>query len=742
LLALFSGGSSELARNLFMTPILGNPSGIWGEAGWLPIGQGEGAFQGRFDGNGHRIDGLRINRPDDFYVGLFGTTYDDGGEFGPLGPVSASIQNLALTNVDITGAGSTGALVGLALNTTFAQIYVTGQVNGTDDNTGGIFGSAFGGRIDNAVSFVDVTGTTNVGGLVGSMGDGFVAAYSYAHGPVTGSTAVGGLVGFTETFATLDQTFATGQVTGTSQVGGLVGNNGGTVIASFWDRTSTRRNTPFGQNSAGAQQVTGLTTAQFQNTLGFMTLASGQGWNFATDWAPSVRGFYPANYTIEPVVYVRASSVSRTYGASNAGILVNGRFAGGPADYVFDLPGDTLTVNRATLLSPFGAALPVGFYTYGSRGDLISADGIAYRVVATTGLNVTPAPLTLTPDDIFRIYGDADPTLTFDISGFVLGQGTSLLTGSIARLPGEDVGTYAFTLGTLSAGANYTINIAGMPGLTITPRSLTLAADDITTIFGQPFPDLTFTIVDGQLVFNDALTGEPLAEGATGAPGTFTIGQGTLTAGGNYAITFIPGTLTVSPARNRDGTLERSTDNFIPIDFDTDTITDPFFTPPDTGLAAVGPSFSSEGTDAVVDQMQQATAYCSVIGQSEYVIDCLSERLAVIAAGLPDGGDYAEARSALNTAAARLSELVAANEDSDFPANLTRSLRPDAPPSSRPLRPVRTDSLADTLAAASGILAETQTQLLRSASASSESVHFQRIATAVGSTNTILLRSS
>ncbi len=124
------------------------------------------------------------------------------------------------------------------------------------------------------------------------------------------------------------------------------------------------------------------------------------------------------------------------------------------------------------------------------------------------------------------------------------------------------------------------------------------------------------------------------------------------------------------------------------------------------------------------------------------MIDCLSERLAVIAAGLPETGDYADARAALNAAAGRLAELVAQNEATDFPANLTRSLRPDAPPASRPLRPVRTDNLASTLAAASGILAETQTQLLRSASASTESVHYQRIATAVGSTNTILLRST
>ncbi len=733
--------SATLMRNLALGDIMSDPAGIWGSAGWLPIGRGEAPYEGYFDGNGHVIDGLYINRPQDSDVGLFGFVWGwQGGEgSGGLGPVEGEIQNLMLTNVNITGNFATGAVVGYALESLITQVYVTGTVRGSVD-TGGLVGNADGSTFINTASTARVTGDLHTGGLIGHGYFATVLA-SYATGQVIGNDGVGGLVGIADVGTELNQTFATGRVTGTLNVGGLVGYNVGTVTASFFDRTSTGRTNAFGANFAGAQGVTALTTAQFQDTLGFMSRAMAVGWDFEADWAPPAAGFYPANYTIEPVVWFDGNSATRTYGAGNGGISVTGESFGGPDSYVFGPADDTLVVNGATLLAGLPRSLPVGFYLYGSQADLTSEEGQTYRLVSAAGLTITPATLTIAPDDLTKIYGDADPTLTYDVSGFVLGEDESLLTGTIRRLGGENVGTYGYGLGSLSAGSNYTLVLASGSTFSITPRPLTIEADDITTIFGEPVPDLTYAIIDGQLVFNDTLTGQLIVVGGTTGPGTFTIGQGTLTAGRNYTITFVPGTLTVNARPQRPQTFERSTDSYVPIDFDEDTIVDPFFPREDT-RTPLGPSYTTEGTDQVVDQLQEATAYCSVIGQSEYVIDCLSERLAVIAAGLPETGDYADARAALNAAAGRLSELVAANEDTDFPANLTRSLRPDAPPSSRPLRPVRQDNLAATLAAASGILAETQTQLLRSASASSESIHYQRIATAVGSTNTILLRST
>jgi hypothetical protein len=732
---------ATLGRNLDLAPILSDRSGIWGPNGWLPIGTGLTPYTGVFDGDGHVIDGLIINRGSIEYAGLFGVVMPSEFDSEGFVAVEGQISDLMLTNVNISGGTiAAGALAGQLLDVDVGQIFVTGAIRGPAA-VGGLVGLLDGSGLYNTAADVSLRGVTTVGGLVGSADDAFIGA-SYALGQVNGQTFSGGLVGQVNAGTVLDQTFAAGRVGGTGLLGGLVGRNQGTIEASFWDRTASARNNAFGQNAGGVQEVTGLSTAQFQDTAFFMSLASGFGWDFANDWAPSAPGFYPANYLIEPVVFLEAQSLSRTYGATNAGLSFTGTLSGGPDTYVFGPANDSFTNLSSAILQPFGQDLSVGFYRYGSLGGLTSVEGQAYRLVSMDGLEITPALLTLTIDDLTKIYGDADPTLSYDLTGFVNGEGFELVTGNLTRMSGEDVGSYAVLLGTLSAGSNYTIEVASTGSFLITPRSLTIAADDLTMIFGEDVPDLTYTIVDGQLVFNDTLSGA-LTTGEIDAPGLFAILQGSLTAGSNYEISFLPGTLTVlggSSVPRRPAPLVRSTDFFIPANFDTDTIGDPFFTT--DGSGSVGSTFSTTGTDAVIDQLQQATAYCSVIGQSEYVIDCLAERLSVIAASLPEGGDYADARAALDAAAGRLSDLVAQNQDSDFPANLTRSLRPDAPPTSRPLRPVRNDNLAATLAAASGILAETQTQLLRSSAESTDAVHFQRIAAAVGNTNTILLRSS
>ena len=107
------------------------------------------------------------------------------------------------------------------------------------------------------------------------------------------------------------------------------------------------------------------------------------------------------------------------------------------------------------------------------------------------------------------------------------------------------VGTSAITLGSLSAGGNYTI--AFTPGLlTITPRPLTVAADNLSKALGLADPLLTFSITAGDLVNGDVLTGSLVRDpGETIA--SFAIRQGTLSAGNNYAVTFVPGTFTINP---------------------------------------------------------------------------------------------------------------------------------------------------------------------------------------------------
>jgi hypothetical protein len=399
--------------------------------------------------------------------------------------------------------------------------------------------------------------------------------------------------------------------------------------------------------------------------------------------------------------------------------------------------GDGVSIVRGALGREAGENVRSGPYRF-TLGSLSAGGNYRLQLSGDNGLFVTPRTLTVTADDATKVYGDDDPFFDPIVAGFVRGDGVSLVTGALGRQAGEDVqsGPYRFTLGTLDAGGNYVLQITGDNGLFVTPRALTIAADDVTQIFGGAEQPLTWQIVDGRLVFDDQISGALTREDGV-APGIYAILQGSLTAGSNYALTFEPGTLTIRGSEiTRNSELGAKQDGFID---DTELVLEPVVEPrpilsDDEGSLIA----TTEQTDEIVREIEDASSYCSIIGQSEYVVDCLSERLAVIAAKLPSSGEYAPARAAIDRAAQQLSALVAANEDRDFPAGLTRSLRPDAPETSRPLRAVRTDTIEETLAAASGILRDTQTVLLRSIPESAESVHYQRIASAVGSGSTLL----
>ena len=107
---------------------------------WLPIE----TFGGDFNGNGHKISGLRIKQPQNDNVGLFKSVKN------------AKIENLILEDVYVIGANNTGAIVGinnynfnntsdLRLNLPIENCLVNGTVIG-NDQVGGMAGD-----INNAV---------------------------------------------------------------------------------------------------------------------------------------------------------------------------------------------------------------------------------------------------------------------------------------------------------------------------------------------------------------------------------------------------------------------------------------------------------------------------------------------------------------------------------------------------------------------------------------------------------------
>src|SRR5207253_10614107 len=82
-----------------------------------------------------------------------------------------------------------------------------------------------------------------------------------------------------------------------------------------------------------------------------------------------------------------------------------------------------------------------------------------------------PPPMLLPYTTLFR-SGAADPTFTYTHSALANGDTDSVFTGALGRLPGSSVGTYAYTLGNLSAGNNYTLSLAPGHTFAITARNL------------------------------------------------------------------------------------------------------------------------------------------------------------------------------------------------------------------------------------------------------------------------------
>jgi hypothetical protein len=69
----------------------------------------------------------------------------------------------------------------------------------------------------------------------------------------------------------------------------------------------------------------------------------------------------------------------------------------------------------------------------------------------TIDWNIAKKEITVTPDALSKVYGGADPVLSYALSEPVS------VTGALGRDSGESVGTYAITIGTLSAGGNHEI---------------------------------------------------------------------------------------------------------------------------------------------------------------------------------------------------------------------------------------------------------------------------------------------
>ncbi|MEA3287577.1 MAG: hypothetical protein U9Q77_09420, partial [Candidatus Marinimicrobia bacterium] len=281
--------------------------------GFNPIG---GTFTGTYNGDDFSISALTIDRPSTSEVGFFGELDN------------ASVSNLTLSSVDITGYAYTGGLAGNVKGTSqISGVTISGSVDGNSSYTGGFVGNCEESvQISNSSTSAGVSGKTATGGFVGrsltssqftqcsasgsvsstvdhiggfageirgatisecwtsgnvsgSARVGGFAGYainnstvninnSYCRGTATGSsTKAGGFIG-QNSGADISNSFSTGSASGSGDVGGFVGYHGsGTYSNSFWDEDVSGLSDASGGGTTSG--ITGKTTTQLKTTTTF-----------------------------------------------------------------------------------------------------------------------------------------------------------------------------------------------------------------------------------------------------------------------------------------------------------------------------------------------------------------------------------------------------------------------------------------------------------------------------------------
>ena len=233
----------------------------------------------------------------------------------------------------------------------------------------------------------------------------------------------------------------------------------------------------------------GDTPASLTTTPSCVTNAGGQP---VGTYTSSCSGAVDPNYTIAYVAgSVTVTPAPLTITASSASIGYGSATPPVTASYSGFVNRDAAaSLTTAPTCTTSAGVQPVGTYATSCSGAVDANYTIVYVAGSVT---VTPAPLTVTANDMRRLFGAPNPVLTATITGFVNGDGAAVVTGSpncattaIQPSPGA---RYAITYaqGTLAA-ANYTFR-------TFVPGTLTVG---YTTVVTGTVPG--FTVAAGQSV--------------------------------------------------------------------------------------------------------------------------------------------------------------------------------------------------------------------------------------------------
>jgi hypothetical protein len=241
----------------------------------------------------------------------------------------------------------------------------------------------------------------------------------------------------------------------------------------------------------------------------------------------------------------------------------------GSSSYIFDGTEKTAVANvgigetvdwYAAATGVTTASLPTG-YNVGTYSAYAEARNTTTGCVSASRtlimLEITKATLTVTAEAKSKVYGDVNPTLTFQYSGWKNSDNESVLdtkpTASTTVNQLSNVGTYTSAI-TVSGGSDNNYAFSYVPAtFAVTTATLTVTAEAKTRVYGDANPALTFAY-SGWKNGDDAddLTTKPTATTTVNELSNVGTYANAITVSGgsenNYAFSYVPADLTVTAA--------------------------------------------------------------------------------------------------------------------------------------------------------------------------------------------------
>ena len=259
-----------LVNNIDLTYDTQNENGLFYNEGkgWNPISNNlTKSFDGHLDGNGYKLIGLYINRPDENNIGLF----TDVG--------SSIINNLVFEKGNVTGSKYVGMLAGYSYSGNvstgkISNIKIYGNVGGTQ-YVGGLIGKAF-SYLSYIENYADITGfesggissfaygiekSLNVGNITGGSSGGIVSNAkkiynSYNSGNVNGESSGG--IASNLNYGEVKNCYNTGNVNSENWNGALIYRVFSSTVENVYNTGKSNKGYLFyeiGSNSGNASTI-------------------------------------------------------------------------------------------------------------------------------------------------------------------------------------------------------------------------------------------------------------------------------------------------------------------------------------------------------------------------------------------------------------------------------------------------------------------------------------------------------